>query len=495
MMRVATFLACLTVLECVNSGMSGPRLHAQESTAAVSHANETTFAGEKWSFGYELFQMLLEERGLAMLSDLDEATTAPSETVVVMMGDLSSLNQTDWLRLQRFVVNGGTVLLASDQSHRILGFNAGPVSTSAKEHQYQGFEDCVLATDLSRSSSLTRGLKNIVLNRSGWLTIPWSGTLNWFVAARLPADCAPRRSGQQAAMVMGWPRQQGRLPNSNEASRSRGLLLMAADQSLFTNLMLWHGDNAMLAVNVAEMLCNGQRKRLLFMVDRQANVSYTQSEAMQPEAMPSQTAESPTIPPEIPPLPDQLPEDLPEPKLETMLRLANAVVREVEESNVVNEVLADRPRRVRQPFYQRAVMLLLFGIAALWLLWRLAQKNSIQPAQVASRVMQSSLQMISRQKLGTVGGSSKLYAEAAEVLARDLCQQLTGSTSAEEWKRQLTGREWLNNSVPLSPPLREELTFAVQLAVRGHSGNMTRSRFETFGRSLRELQATLRIPA
>ena len=434
-------------------------------------------ADPKWSFGYELFQMLLEERGLEVSDSVDDAMRSPPESVIVMMGDLSSVSQAEWLRLQRFATNGGTVLMASDQSLSRAGFHNGPVSTTNPEYQYQGFADCVMVSDVSDRSSLTRDIREIVLNRAGWLSVPWSGTLNWYVAARLPTSCQPRQSSEQPVLLLGWPRRQGRLPSMDD-STSLGLMILAADPSLFTNLMLWHGDNAILAIRVSEMLCNGKRRRLIFLVNQDPLPSYQSS-------LPPQ---SPPSPPQMPEIPKELPEDLPEPELATMLRLANTVIRDVEESNLVNEVIANQPRNVRQPFYQRAVMMVLTGIAAFYLLWRLAQKNSVQPAVISPRSMVSSLQMKASQASQSSKAASSQYSEAAQVLARDLCRQLTGSNSIEDWQQQLSGQSLPDSDKPLKKSLRTELQFALELAVRGCSVHISRRRFEAFGKNIRELR-------
>ena len=479
------FTVCL-MLQMLLSDQLHATLAQPPSNSSTMTQGQDRLSDPKWSFGYELFQMLLEERGLTLTDSVDSAISSPAESVIVMLGDLSSISQPEWLRLQRFATNGGTVLLASDQSMRRAGFNDGPVSTAIEEQQYQQFDDCVVVGDLSARSSLTRGLRSIVMNRSGWLTVPWSGTLNWFIAARLPANCEPRRASQQPVLLLGWPRQQGRMPNAAD-STSRGAMILAADQSLFTNLMLWHGDNAMLAIRVSELLCNGNRRQLVFLVDRQSVSSYRESPAAQSPPDNNPAVQNRPVPKDLPNT--ELPEpEVPEPELATMLKLANKVVQEVEESNVVNEVLANRPRNVRQPFFQRSVMLLLAILAAFWLLWRLAQKNSIQTAVVGPRSMLSSLQMITKQT-GSTKTPQSPYASAAEVLARDLCQRLTHSTSLEDWQSQLKAETQPNGSKKLPKSLRAELQFALELAVRGCSVHISRQRLEAFGKNIRELQS------
>ena len=49
--------------------------------------------------------------------------------------------------------------------------------------------------------------------------------------------------------------------------RGGGRLVLMADHSILINGMLWHGDNARLAVNLADWLSTGERKEVAFIVD------------------------------------------------------------------------------------------------------------------------------------------------------------------------------------------------------------------------------------
>jgi hypothetical protein len=84
----------------------------------------------------------------------------------------------------------------------------------------------------------------------------------------------------------------------------RGVLILAADQSLFSDGMLWHGDNAILAIQTSDLLCRGKRQWLTVIENHQILPSYRSSP---PEPPPAQ-AQTP---------PPQLPQDIepPEPEL------------------------------------------------------------------------------------------------------------------------------------------------------------------------------------
>ena len=47
---------------------------------------------DRWHLGYDLFQMLLEEQGLTSEQSWDVALSSPSESVVVVCGDLRQIH-------------------------------------------------------------------------------------------------------------------------------------------------------------------------------------------------------------------------------------------------------------------------------------------------------------------------------------------------------------------------------------------------------------------
>lgn len=423
----------------------------------------------RWHVGYELFQMLLEERGLTVLETAEEAFRSPQSTTIVMTGDLRSLMQRDWLSLRRFAENGGTVLLASDSTSRWGGFHGGPVIPQDPEDHYQGFQDCVQVRRLQSRHPLMEGVQTVIANRCGWLTPLSDGALRWEVVARLPDDCTPAASSGQPLIMVG----QISSPRGGDVS---GSIILAADQSLFINNMLWHGDNAILAVRISDLLCRGSRTRLLFVSDGEILPSYRDS-----PVMPSPQAETPPVPP--------LPEQLPEPELQTLVRLANSVIRNVEESNILNETLMNQPRHVRQPLYLQVVLMVLTCLAGLLLAWRVSGKSLLRPQPLPGRQMLPS---------GAVDADSPTagsqFGAAAEILAAELCRELTGSDNPADWSKQLHQKVGSKN--PVSPHAssamtrveRRNLATVLELAINGRKAQISRRRFQQIGRTIQRMR-------
>ena len=105
----------------------------------------------RWHFGLELFQMLLEERGMTIMQSLESSLDSPSNSVIVVTGDLRRLPSDIGGRLVQFVRRGGNVLLASDQPRRMTGiarergFGAGlPARGAHRRRQHQQPAQCGL---------------------------------------------------------------------------------------------------------------------------------------------------------------------------------------------------------------------------------------------------------------------------------------------------------------------------------------------------------------
>ena len=115
---------------------------AQEGRGAV--VSPPAYAA--WQFRYELFQMLLEERGLVVESSLDAALAAPEESVVVMLGKLNRIQVADPGKLLPFVARGGTVLIACDRSGSMgvtANFVSGPItSEDARSEERRVGKEC-----------------------------------------------------------------------------------------------------------------------------------------------------------------------------------------------------------------------------------------------------------------------------------------------------------------------------------------------------------------
>lgn len=427
----------------------------------VPQVQEDAALNEEWHRGYELFQMLLEQKGLTAQVSWNESLQNPSESVVVVCGDLRYFPTREWLRMRRFVAQGGALLVASEGSFEIPGvcnFIQGSVVASNAKDRYLSFADCIRIRDINTDDDLLKGINEIVVNQSGWLSKPIDDSLNWEVAASLPATSLPRASRGQPLILVG-----------RDAAPQTGIMILAADQSLFTNGMLWHGDNAILAIQTSELLCGSGRQRLLFVSNGNLLPGYQNSPLTQPPPRESE----PISPPNIEP---------PEPDFETKLRLANAVLDEVQDSNLVNELLRDRPRNMRPMAYLRTAMLILLIAATLFILWRLLQNRRNLPALPRPRFLQSVFGVTSTRQV-----ANSEFGSAIVVLARELCFELTGSRIETDWLKVLSERP-TSLVQGLNPSQRQELTELLGLAVRGTSIHLSRKRFQSLGRAIKELR-------
>ncbi len=424
-----------------------------------------------WHFRYELFQMLLEERGLTVESSLDAALAAPEESVVVMLGKLNRIQVADPGKLLPFVARGGTVLVACDRAGSMgvtANFVSGPITSEDEATQYQNLPDCLRVSDLDRDHPLMNGVNEIVLNRTGWLSFLPGGVMQWQTVASVPQTCSPRRSRGQPLMAVGQYDSQ-RMPDT-------GTMIVAADPTLFTNSMLWHGDNSVLAIRVSELLCRGDKKRLAFVVEGQPQPTYRSSPLLQENPSPSPQQQPP---PPMPPYP-QTP---PKPTWEQLLRMANAVIQHVEESNILNEAVINHPRYPNARLYPLVVLMGLAVIAAVGLLIKLAHTAAVQPPAPVPRAMQSAHGMAADEK-----EESSRYGSAAQGLARELCFELTGSRVVADWQKVLVDPSLLSVEVMTQKPHRHDLVTVVELAVSRSAPHISPRRLQQLGGIIRRLR-------
>lgn len=437
---VRWFLRILLTV-CVLTGSSTGR--AQEATPEVGATDSS------WHFRSHLFQGLLEEQGMTATQSLSEAFLAPAESVIVMTGQTGGIEQHQWIPLIRFVSQGGRLLLASDCTDSIRGFHIGPVTTSTVSDQYLDYPDCLRVTSFPDDHSLTQNVRELIVNRSGWLSQPTERSFRWTVVARLPSGTSPTKSAGQPLVIVGQP-----------SGHKDGAIVLAADQSLFANNMLWHGDNAIFAIRMCEFLTEGKRNRLAFVSDGEPLPGYRE---------------------QIQPPPAQSP-PLPEPDLAKILRVANQAIRDVEDSNIVNETLMNRPRDLRIPSYPRTVLLLLGAAAFAFLIWKLAQQMSPRPGPPAIREMLSAHAMnVEHHGIGLE------LSVAAQMLARDLCRELTASDLPDDWKRELFAAPRVRAAV-WKKSRKADLKLLLNLAVAGCGIHLSQRRFIRIGRQIQELR-------
>lgn len=413
-----------------------------------------------WYVGYNGFRMLLEERGLSVTLDLGRAFRNPRESVMVLLGNVDSIPQTDWLRLRTFVSAGGSLLIASEHAAAIPGVCAilpGPVSSADPAVRYEQFTDCLQLAPVNSEHPLTQGITRLVLNRTGWLSrLPVERSLDWQVIIRLPVTCSPHAAREQPVMIAGLA-----------ADSAGGVMIVAADQSLYSDGMIWHGENSLLAVRTSDLLCRGRRRWLAVVQEGVPVPGYL---ATLPQTAPQVTP---------PPLP-QNPPPLPEPDLATMLRIANTAIDKVQESNVLNEALRDRPRNVNPVAWLRTILLVLLIVGTLWILWRLARITSQLGPLPTNRFMQSMYGVLSAKQV-----ESSEFGSAVEILAKDLCRELTGSGAEADWQKlAVSGMP----DLPLSRASRKSLTELAGIATKGCRIHISGKMFRAFGQSIQEIR-------
>lgn len=437
---------------------------------AVNRPGQTD--SDKWYLGYNGFRMLLEERGLTVRTDMSATLRRPKESVIVMFGDVTRVSLPEWRNLRAYVAQGGSLLVASERGFKLPGvclFSRGPVSSLDRDSQYQGFDDCIVLSDLNQSHPLSKGLRRIIVNKTGWLSTSEDSSLQWDVIASLTEDVLPGSARHRPVIMAGL-----------DAAPGIGVMILSADQSVFSDGMLWHGDNSLFAIQVSDLLCRGNRKWLTVYDNGQTLPSYM-AQLAPPPAPPQMP---PNIPPQIPPGIDP-----PEPDLATMLRMANEVLDEVQESNILNETLRERPRNMRPVAWARTILLILFILFLLFLVWRIVQNRWHLLPNRHARFMQSMYGVNSARQLETAE-----FGTAVETLARDLCRELSGSQVESDWLKLLASNPSLP-SAGFSRRQKKALKEVVGVATRGCRVHLSRRKFQAFGRSIELVRSGWRSAA
>jgi len=419
-----------------------------------------------WHFRFEMFQMLLEQNGLQPVQSATEAFDAPDESVIVIIGRVS--DDRFWPEARRYLNQGGHLLIASDRdciAPQWFRTNAGPVITNRAAYKYQQHNDCLRIVDLDQTHPIMASVGTVVVNRSGWLSGLTSVHGDWEIVAQLPPLTFPTDSASRALIAVSEPNGSGRI-------------VLAADHSLFTNGMLWHGDNAALARNIAQFLCHGGRRKILFVVDNEVRGSFLAGLPPSPE-LPS--LNQPPGQPQVDPA--ELVKRLP---LDQMVRLANSVVARVEDSNLLNSAVIERPRNVREAYFRRG-LLVLAAMTAMVLIVR-ALTNSNPPSAPVSRPrsMLSPSDLNANQRDTPPGRGS-----AARLLVHDLFRQLTSSSDPEDWKRRITARSLTSGLSRAPNSIRETIPLLLSLAFSRRTPHLSRTHFVDVGRAVEHLRIRL----
>jgi len=436
-------------------------------------------ADETWYTGYRGLRVLLEEQGLSAPGDLEQVLLNPSRSTVLLLGSLQNISRDDWLRLRRFVAQGGAALAAFEEPTfvRIPGVSTwfpGPITSNDPALQYSAFSD-VLQLPVETAHPLVQSVPSIVVNRSGWFTEPEDSSLSWTVLVRCPPQMLPAGSANGGVLAIG-----------TDPSDSAGLLILAADKSLYSDGMIWHGSNSVLAINTVLRLAAGR--------DQYAVVESGQLSSANSSQRPQ--ADQPSSAPPAPDFPDLLrrspppmiqrpvpPSSITPPPadLSTILRTANALLDKLQQSNLLNRTLRDRPRSVRPGSWLRTMLLLVCSVAGLWALLLLFRRRLPPLPEWKAGFMRSVYGM---QAAGQI--EQQEFGAAAEVLCRRFCVEVTGSALETDWLR-LRGTQHPSALTTLPAPLRTGLEEIVGIAIHGSRISLPEHRFRQLGVYLRDL--------
>lgn len=419
-----------------------------------------------WDSGMDLFCSMLQSQGLRAkdLKRTDPQTLAldrffadPKRSAVILTGDVEPSR---FEGIRAYLNAGGMLLLATDQTTRFENLcivRGGRVRDSQNSH---GFRDCLLLRPRLSDHSLMQGVDTVLTNQSGWISVlNRFPSVRWTVPIRLPQSAIPGAS-------TGSPL----LATADVGDFPSGRLIVLADDSLLTNGMLWHANNKTLALNLVNELSSRQRNTMLFLRNGRPVRSRVGDLLLQQAAQMD-------LPPEG--IPQEALRNLPG---DALLAIGNQLLIDIEDSNVINDALTNRPRSLSRRAYRRAVLLLICSVALLIFLHRAWRKN--QPLLSWKRP---------RRALPPPASASVVPLEhAAGALARDTCRRLTGSDKVLEWQRELSagGPVWhrlVNTSE--SPLMTTRVLDAVlQRAAAQTSISLTKSQLERFGQQVYELR-------
>lgn len=419
---------------------------------AVAQPPETDVSDAQWRFGYHLFELLFKHRGLTPLKDVRAALGSdPEKTVIVLLGP----HQEGWMwgEMIRFVQQGGALLVATDNTLSLGNaafFRRGPVEVLAERDAYQGYRDCPRVTLIENGHPVVRGVHELVANRSGWLG-RLSNTLGeWQVIARLPQTRSTFRPEPLFAVM----ETHAPLP---------GRVAAVADHSLFTNGMLWHGDNAILAINLCNWLAEPGRERVLFLVEGGVGGG--------------------SWPP--PELPEQLPapnlDDLPDLTPAEMIRFTNNLLAGLEDADLFNDFATGRWQFISDPVYNRSLLLLLVAILVLLLLWRFGRGTVPVVPEKSSRAMENVATLRIQERI-----ASGEYQAAARQLAQEVLKELTGTSEPAAWRFPPREVEIAANLF-VRRRVRDDLFFVQHLAVSDRR-RVSRREFRALAKSIDRLR-------
>jgi len=352
----------------------------------------------EWKRGFHGFNMICKNAGLVHESMAKWMTAPDNEKVLVLLGDVSNIrNNVDGL-----IDRGGAVLIATDgQDSKVvrrhgIGFSKTKIHTRFERDCFQNFPDCPIVTD-TRSHPSLENVDSIVTNRPGLLTRTRQGAGTPEIVAYLPSLIVSFHSNRFIAV---------------DEKQNGGRLMCVADQSVFANQMLIHGDNAIFAHQSINWLKGENRTHLLVIANGSVESALDPS-GIQVKFPPPTRREVLDALKNLPP--------------SAMLEFGNAVATVVEDENMVNEFIHSSVDQVRPVVMRRALILLSFAaICSVALFTYIWQKKLMR--QTASEIaFKRSRKAFKNQKAVAVDQSelrARQRQDAAGVLLDSFCREI-----------------------------------------------------------------------
>jgi hypothetical protein len=159
----------------------------------------------------------------------------------------------------------------------------------------------------------------------------------------------------------------------------------------------------------------------------------------------------------------------------------NKVVAKVEDSDLLNEAVADRPRRILDPYYYRLLLIAAAILLLTYAIFRLS-KPPVKPTPAAPTLAIGPPAIDQDDDFAT----AEQRGVAARFLARDLFFELTGSMDAGLWRAKLGVK-------PLKAkkqPAIDSVGYLIHVAESNRPPLLNKHQLLKFGRSLEQLRMT-----
>ncbi|MCH2203483.1 MAG: hypothetical protein MK102_16070 [Fuerstiella sp.] len=438
-----------------------------------------------WDFDFDLFQTLLETQGVesqnrknvqSNRTDWNRMMADPSKSVIVLTGNIEEFSS--WSKFHNFLTMGGVIFVASNEPVDIYGFfkiDFGPVTAPDRKVRWHGHEDCIQVTDLDISKALMKDVSTVVVNRSGWIgRLDNSMEYQWSRLAVLPHNLRPRECAHQPVIAVAHSRRKG-----------NGRLIVMADGSLLSNGMIWHGNNLTLLINLVQELTRDNRNAYVFLNNGQA-VENRVTDLIRQAAL-SAVPNLQSIPGEdVAELSSELPleaiADLP---AETLLDIGNTLATRIDDSDILNQLMADRPRYLADRFYRRSILFTICAAGVTIFLMRSYLAGPVPLPWLRQRRRPDPPET-------PVVMSVTNYGQATRALARDTCRYLTGSREPKDWlsRLQKDGDLWRTLYARSSAPHATTHTMGQLLSFGTEKENtgLSQQQFERFGKSIHQLR-------